>query len=282
MKADREGRFKVKITKHGLIANEADNRLAFAVEAVFLEEMTPAGWRVLGPGDDEMTMTGWFNVINKDGTLNDRSCGNIKAAVGWDGRDPFWLQEADLCEQVVQATLLRETFETKSGVTKTELQWKYIDSADSEGSVGRVSDEKKRAIMAKFGAMFRASAGGAPAPAPAAKGKPTAPKPPAAKKAMPKAMPPAVAPSTMEACWDKWCEIYPDAPAGPWLKQLAKLFPDKGADDITGEQWGKFLYMLTPAPTAPAAKPPAPAAPAAPASPIAEDAEHFTSDQIPF
>jgi len=95
----------------------------------------------------------------------------------------------------------------------------------------------RKSVIARYGAQFRALAGGAPA------GKPvTAPKPPAPKKPTPP--PPQTGPTaTMEEAWEECCKansMDEQASTAVWQSEMERLFPGKTNSDLTPHDWGKL------------------------------------------
>ncbi|MEN6532744.1 MAG: hypothetical protein ABFD89_03725 [Bryobacteraceae bacterium] len=202
MKLDREGRFKGIILAHGVDTTGSNELLTFSAEIRLTDEYANGEWQPLGPGEDEMTIEGRFYLSKKDGTINTTQVESLKATFGWDGRDPMWLQTTDLTGKTVQATVAEEEYNNN-----IFLKWQWINPADSQGQMGvsRATGDKAKAIAAKFGAMFRASTGGTPAPAPKPNGKPaTIP----ARRAAPESA--AAKKVTMQEAWDTWSAKMPD------------------------------------------------------------------------
>jgi hypothetical protein len=124
---------------------------------------------------------------------------HLKSAFGWDGRDPFWLQDADFSQHVVQLKLAFETYDNK-----TRLKVQYVDAEDATPSgVPQADDAARRAIGTRLGSKFRANAGGTPAAAPKPNpgSRPAPPKP--ASAAAPSAPPQIAAGITMQQAWKR-------------------------------------------------------------------------------
>jgi hypothetical protein len=233
MLPDREGRFKATILEHG-VAETGPNRLAtFVCKFALTEELVSGEWEPLPPEEGELDITGYFYLEKKDGSINTVTVDQLKAAFGWDGRDPFWLQDSDLGQLVVQVKLEFEQYDGKQ-----RLKVRYVDAEDATpAGVPMADDNTRRTLSTRLGSKLRALAGGTPAPAPKPTGKPTAvpaPKAPVAKTA------------TMQQAWQAFAK---ECPKGwepkdieqEWFRVLGELFPDTQLDTLTPQQWAIVL-----------------------------------------
>src|SRR5436309_1611217 len=126
MLPDREGRFKATIAEHG-VAETGPNRLAtFICKFALNEELVNAEWMPLDPDQSGFDITGYFYLEKKDGSINTVTVDQLKAAFGWDGRDPMWLQDADFGGFTVQVKLEYELFDGKQ-----RLKVRYVDAEDA-------------------------------------------------------------------------------------------------------------------------------------------------------
>lgn len=255
MLANREGTFHAYPIDVG--AGEIGPNHLAAVTIVFRlsEERSGAEWTDCSA--EGMQITGWFFLEKKDGSLNDKTIESLKAALGWDGRDPFWLQDnaAELAQHPVQVKLAFEEF---NGATNLKVQYLNPYGATG-GGASKADDNTRKTIQRRIGSKLRALAGGTPANPPKPAGKPasSASKAPSAapKSAAPKpAAPPAAAPApaapvtaTMELAWaefvkhcppDKWDQ---EATEQEWFRVLADLFPGKQPDELSPADWGVVL-----------------------------------------
>lgn len=139
MLPNREGRFKAAILEHG-VAETGPNHLAtFVCKFRLTEELVNGEWT---PVDDDFQITGYFYLEKKDGTLNTVTIDSLKSAFGWDGRDPFWLQDADFDGLIVQVKL---TYEQYNGQTRLKVQ--YVDAENATPSeVPKANDDARRSI----------------------------------------------------------------------------------------------------------------------------------------
>jgi hypothetical protein len=177
-------------------------------------------------------------LVQKDGTISTITLDTLKSAFGWDGLDPFWLtEEANTADKIVEIAVDWEQYKNSKGETVSTLKVKYINAPGQAGALGTPAD--RNAVLAKYGAKFRALSGGKsvtkPAPAPPKDpGLPGMPPPP------PTAPKPPPAPAcTMEEAWATLCESMEGqdraAMEAKWNETLAKL--GKPTDQFTGQDW---------------------------------------------
>ncbi len=254
MLPDREGRFKARILEHGVSETGPNNLATFVCRFQLVQELSGAEWIHV---DQDLDITGYFYLEKKDGSLNSITIDNLKAAFGWDGRDPFWLQDSDFSEHVVQVKLAIEEYNGKSRV-----KVKYVDAEHaSPTDVPQADDNERRTIGSRLGAKFRANAGGTPVPAPKpATSRPTPPAPPAppaTKAGAPSTSKPLTpAPSnagaataslpqtaTMQQAWEALVKACPPKWAqadieSEWFRILGELFPGKTPEALSPQEWG--------------------------------------------
>ncbi|HNQ22468.1 MAG TPA: hypothetical protein PKK06_05180 [Phycisphaerae bacterium] len=179
----REGLFNAYPAEIGIDETGPNNLATCIVRFELYEELQPSGeWEDCA--DEHWELTGYFYLEKKDGALNTITIDALKAALGWDGRDPFWLQETDLSAHAVQVKLGFEEYEGK-----TRIKVQYLNPFGSSGGVVRkANDATRRTISNRLGSKLRALSG----PAPAKPAKPAAqPKLPPAKPKAPVAAVPA-------------------------------------------------------------------------------------------
>ena len=224
------------------------NKLATCVISFRLyEELQPSGeWTDCS--DDKLDITGYFYLEKRDGSLNTITLDSLKAALGWDGRDPFWLQQTDLSQHPVQ---LKLAFEEYNGKTRLKVQYLNPYGSTGGGAVTKAEGGARTAIRNRLGSKLRALAGPAqPAPAKPAtplKLPPAKPKIPAAPASIPAPTTPAEpvpsAECSMERAWDefvthcdgeKWDQ---EAVEKEWFRILAELFPGKQPDELSPAEW---------------------------------------------
>ena len=240
---NREGLFNAYPAEIG-VDETGPNKLATCIIKFRLYEELQGSGEWDGCDADNFEITGYFYLEKKDGSLNSITIDSLKAALGWDGRDPFWLQETDLSQHAVQ---LKLAFEEYNGKTRLKVQYLNPFGSTGTGGVKKADDTTKTSIRNRLGSKLRAVAG--PAPAAAPKAASTPPKLPPAK---PKQTPPPVKPTTksapgneatMEQAWDefikhcdpaKWDQ---QAVEQEWFRILAELFPGKQPDQLSPTEW---------------------------------------------
>lgn len=173
-------------------------------------------------------------LTQRDGALNTRTIDNLKAALGWDGTDPFWLMDADLAGKEFEISVEADTDRDGNPTVRVT----YIDPVG--GGHGRVPEPGNRqALLAKYGSRFRAVSGGTavrmPQPKPAAAKPPAAPPAPAAPKPAPAPVRPDVAPCSMQQAW----QAVAGTPVATMMsqEQLATAWWQL-IQDITGKEQG--------------------------------------------
>ena len=246
----REGLFNAYPVQIG-IDETGPNKLATCVINFKLyEELQQSGeWDDCSA--ENFYISGYFYMEKRDGSLNSVTIDSLKNALGWDGRDPFWLQEMDLSEHPVQVKL---TFEQYNGKTRIKVQYLNPYGSTGSGGVTKADEGTRRSISNRLGSKLRAISGPAkPASKPAA-----APKlPPAKPKSQPPETPAEAPPSepastsdecTMQEAWETFCAAYEKlGPTGEaedcerqWFAILGDLFPGKQPDELSPTEWAKM------------------------------------------
>ena len=244
---NREGLFNAFPIEVG-VDETGPNKLATCIIKFKLyEELQDSGeWDDCAA--DNFEITGYFYLEKKDGSLNSITIDALKAALGWDGRDPFWLQETDLSQHAVQLKLALEEY---GGKTRMKVQYLNPFGATGTGGVSKADGPAKTAIRNRLGSKLRAVAGPAQKPAQSA-GPPNLP--PAKPKAppTPAPVPPAEPkPSAvdgkcdMQAAWDAFRTAYegmaekgtPEDCEQQWFASLGKLFPGRQPNELTAQEW---------------------------------------------
>ena len=178
-------------------------------------------------------LKGGICLVQKDGTLSERGFKDVQLIFGWSDWDwAKWSQEPEaFAGAAVQAIV--ETIQGERGAFSSI---KYVNPP---GGGQRLEKADAKGLAAKYGAKTRALFGGSPA-GPAAKTLP-----PVAPKAPPPPTPPpaaVVAPSTMEECWDQFCQVN----RSKTELELYDLWPrfinevtGKTQMEVTPQGWGK-------------------------------------------
>jgi len=246
MLANREGLFHAYPVDIGVSETRENKLLQVAVCYQLFEELVQGRWTdILSEG---LEITGYHILEKRDHSLNDRTIEALKAALGWDGRDPFWLQDnaEALSQKPVQVRL---GFEEYNGSTRLRVQFINPHGSKRVG-VGKADDGMRRTVANRLGPKFRALAGGAPAPAAKPAGNPARGRGsvPATRGPSPSASLPPEAPAgcSMEEAWASFCASYeklgpkgnPEDREQQWFAALGKLFPGRQPSELSARDWG--------------------------------------------
>ncbi len=101
----------------------------------------------------------YHTLVNRDGSINTRTVENLKAWSGWDGVDPFWFMANDLSGVDVEIVLVNEPGFQDPNKLFPKVKW--VNPPGGGHKMPGCAD--RSAILAKYGAKFRAVAGGVPA-----------------------------------------------------------------------------------------------------------------------
>jgi len=279
---NREGLFHAYPAAIGLGETRENKLLQAVIQYRLIEELIDGTWTDCS--GENLEITGYHILEKRDRTLNENTIESLKAALGWDGRDPFWLQDniEALAVLPVQVKLATSEYNGQQNLKVAFLN--PYGAKGGNGGVRQADDDLRRNIANRLGAKFRALAGGTPANPPKPAGKPTmpantatataspttasvapapsqpaAPRPTASKPAAPPpqaSAPPAFAPAVPTATMDQaWIEFSnhcsPDQwnqedTEKEWFRVLSILFPGKQPNQLTPADWG---IMLTQGPS---------------------------------
>lgn len=246
------------------LTEQGSNNLACAVLRVRLTaELQNGEWGNIE--NEGLEITGWHFLEKKDGTVNQPTIEQLKAALGWDGRDLDWLEDTDLAGVELQVSL---EWESWNGKDRLKVQW--LDPADADpngGGVPHADEGTRRKLKSRLGSKLRALSGGSPMNAPAATGKPSSSAPPKRKTPPPASNPaapsspsqedqdaasdantaPAEPPadSTEEEAWAAFCEAAAEAGVegdelnARWFAFLSEQVPGKDVEAFAPADWGK-------------------------------------------
>lgn len=172
---DREGRFKAFPIEWGIDSKDS-GAVQLAMKFAISQYLNPEtnqwdDWSEFG-----MEETGFFNLIKKDGNVNDKQVASLIEALGWDGAGFKSLQEGDWSQKCVQVTVQLERSEAYGD--KLRISW--INPENWEGfELKKLDSAAIKALDGRLGGKLRAIAPKAAAPA-----KPAA-RPPAPRAAAP-------------------------------------------------------------------------------------------------
>ena len=243
MLPNREGRFKATILEHGVAETGPNSLATFVCRFQLVQELISGQWE---PVEEDFDITGYFYLEKRDGSLNTVIIDQLKKAFGWDGRDPFWLQDTDFSGLQVQIKLGWERWNNQD---RLKVQW--IDAEDATPlGVPQADENVRRSIASRLGAKLRANAGGTPAPAPRPGGNgPTQPPKPAPGPASRPAAPPAGG-ATMQQAWEAFVKAQPQGSSQEqlereWFRILGEMFPGRQPEQLTPQQWQRFIDRQT-------------------------------------
>ena len=204
--------------------------------------------------DQNTSIIDYQSLTTSDGALNTKTIERLKKVYGWDGLDPYWLVDTQELSQLdVEIDVIEEP--GKDGKPYKKVKW--LNKPGDAGGQKEIPQGDKGSILARYGAKFRALAGGsatqqgrvAPAAATTAK-KPAAPPPPAPVK---KPLPPPVGkkakkPATMQEAWELFCQtadgkIRDEDINGEWYRCIKKTV-DKEQHDCDENDWGVIVEEM--------------------------------------
>ena len=192
----------------------------------------------------------YYNLVNAEGVVNTKVVEGICAWSKWDGTDPFWWTDTANVDAIgmVEVTLTTQTWQ---GKTYQNIEWVNEPGHSAKHSGGKITESgDKAAIMAKYGAKFKAAFGGKPKAVPAAK-KPA----PAHARPAPKSAPVAKAacpyPDGIEGANKAWDEFAADNSNATqadleerWFAAIDNHSDGKDQADMTGRQWAEVVAEL--------------------------------------
>lgn len=151
---DRDGVFQGVITEYGLREKSETGTLAVAIKAQLDAMWNGEGW------DDwkqfEMEASGFLYIIKKDGSPNTGQVESLVRFAGWDGT------LKSLVDGTWQPTPCQFTIKPNEYQGQTSYRIDFINEHDRvPGQMSNVTDDKLKALEAKFGAPLRAIAGSA-------------------------------------------------------------------------------------------------------------------------
>lgn len=245
MMPNREGLFHAHPVAVGLGETRENKLLQAVIQYRLFEELREGQWTDCS--GESMEITGYHVLEKRDHSLNDMTIEALKAALGWDGRDPFWLQDnaEALVQHPVQVKLAMDEYNGQQS-----LKVAFLNPYGAKGNgVPKADDDLRRSVSNRLGAKFRACAGGTPANPPKPAGKPIAPaaRPAPPKQAASTAPASAKATATMEDAWTEFTKHCPppkwsqEATEAEWFRIIADLFSGKQPDQLTPADWGVML-----------------------------------------
>ena len=192
---------------------------------------------------DENEMLKWYTTLFfSDGEPNTKMLKNIRGWSGWDGIDPYWLQDNAGAEWPVEATVAWEA--GNKDPSKTFLNVKWVDKPGC--SSGGLPDPADRAsLLARFGSKFRAAAG--PRAIPSGRHTPvkTAAPPARVPPPAPTRAPPGGVKHTQSSCWDALQAGQPDASPDEVIALWYSLIAERDQATMTGADWANVAEAIS-------------------------------------
>ena len=204
------------------------------------------------------TISNTFWLTTKDGGVNTRSIETLKEIFGWDGADPFWLEDhaAEFVDVSVQLVIENHTFTGRDGVERIAPEVKWVNPTGGGMGGAQVANGDRTSLLAKYGAKLRAVSGGTPVskkpvPQSAPQKQPDLPSPvaPGAMGDKPPVTPKkAVLPSDMNACWKALTDAMANKPRteveAKWFEIIKAVHGDKQQPEYTPGDWGMIMDQL--------------------------------------
>ena len=208
----------------------------------------------------------FYTLISNEGAVNTKVIEFIKAwAPAWDGVDPFWFTDVANTDAIGMVECTLKTEPDYKDPKKSYQNVKFINelghAANHGGGSKPVQSGDRAAIMAKYGAKFKAAAQATMKPVAASalkKPAPVAAKPAPAAPSRPSPKPAPVAPKNTRSyqdglagqaeVWDAYCKEHPgdsqDALSTAWFAALDEIAPGKDQADLTGAEWNSVAEKL--------------------------------------
>ncbi len=201
----------------------------------------------------ELVHREWMEL--NDGTISDKTIKRLRACFpDWDGS--IETLEQGFCCKDVQVEITVENEQDREDPEKWWTRVQYMDPPGGGGGSANLPEKENRAtLVSKYGARFRALAGGVQHAAPATTAAPATPPPPSAPPPSPRPAPSTssgqapketpVDPSTLEECWEALCEKHPDEMreqvSERWFELLGRIGDGKDQADFGPGDWGRVL-----------------------------------------
>jgi len=177
----------------------------------------------------------WFaTLVSPDGTVNTRRIADIKAMIGWDGQVDT-LDTLQFAGAECEATITNE--QGNDGKTYSNIRF-----CNPLGRPGTKQPESmdRNTLLTKYGAKFRAVAGGAPVTS-----RPPV-KPPVTTPV--NAPPPREATANMETCWKTLCNKMEGKDRqqieSTWFEHVQEVGDGCQPPDFTPEMWLRLLTLI--------------------------------------
>lgn len=164
----------------------------------------------------------------------------------------FEFDQSKLSKDILLRALIKEETREYKGEMRTEIRIRGVYDKDRDDG-GSAPPPDKNALMRRFGSALRAGHSSASRPAPAiAKPNAPAPKTPPAPPANKKAPAPAPAAtsstSSLDECWEAFCNANKDVDEGTltneWFALLQRTIGHQKQERATPEEWGLVMAAI--------------------------------------
>jgi hypothetical protein len=255
------GRYIARPLDYTVEESGSNKTLAFICSFELLYFQINGEWTPL----NDMQMTGYFYLFQKDGNPNERQIKSLRDALGWDGRSIAGLANGAWSGVEVQLAIGSEEYQGKQ-----KLKIQYINPRDYAPGHIEKNPETVKALASKYDMQLRALAGTAPA---------TGSMPPVRPPVNNPAMVEALARAARKAAWDAFNAKYPDVDKDSltedWRAQLKFIHPGKESAAFGVKEWKQVQDAIE--------RPPEPAmAGGGNAGPPFGDESEIDPDSIPF
>ncbi|MEN6425968.1 MAG: hypothetical protein ABFE13_11430 [Phycisphaerales bacterium] len=152
MKLEHPGIYKAVPLTWGLGSqSESSQSTPVVVEFRVVERLEDGVWVDLREFEDQ-TITGFFYVVGKDGTMNAKIVANLARCLGWTPD----IMDSDPPDVIVQITVDQEEYK---GVARLKVSW--VNRGDHVPGVPKQSADGVKAFKQQFGSQMRAEAASA-------------------------------------------------------------------------------------------------------------------------
>jgi len=169
---DREGNFRVRPIEWTLRENDKTGSVNLSIKFVVIEQYAGDGEWSSWAGYDEHEVYGNYNIVKKDGKLNETTIEQLMTGLGWDG-DFGRLTDAKPFEPWnCQVRVEQETYNNQ-----TRFRAGWLSHFDNVPGAPGIDAERAGALQTQYGGQLRAIASNIQREAAKPAGSPTPPAP---------------------------------------------------------------------------------------------------------
>jgi hypothetical protein len=197
-------------------------------------------------GEESAMLKKYFVIFKADGSLNIDDYNLIREFSGWNGIDPYWIQDNAGAEWPVSVVVGMEP-----GYKDPTKLFPTIKWVNTVGGAGMPVSSDRAAILAEFGSRLRALAG----PQPVMNSRHTTVK--AAAPAVPRSAPPARIPPpaptrqppggvkhTQASCWEALQAAQPNASQDDVIALWYSLIAERDQATMTSADWAAVAEVI--------------------------------------